>query len=174
MTVLPLRTALALSFAAVACAQQPGIEFNREVRPILSDKCFGCHGPDAATRKIKLRLDSEAAASAALVPSDPDKSLLVRRITAESPGMRMPPAASGLRLSQQEIETLRQWVAQGARWQKHWSFVPPRRPAGNGIDDFVMDRLRREGLKPSPEANRTTLIRRVSLDLTGLPPAPSK
>ena len=170
MTVLPLRPALALIFAAVASAQQQEIEFNREVRPILSDKCFGCHGPDATTRKIRLRLDSESAAAAAIVPGDTDKSLLVRRITAESPAMRMPPAASGLKLSPQEIETLRRWVAQGARWQKHWSFVPPRRPAGKSIDEFVVARLQREGLKLSPEASRTTLIRRVSLDLTGLPP----
>ena len=172
MTVLLLRIALAIIFAALACAQQE-IEFNREVRPILSDKCFGCHGPDAAARKIRLRLDSETSAAAAVVPGEPDKSPLVRRITAESPGMRMPPAASGLRLSQQEIDTLRKWVAQGARWQKHWSFVPPTRPvSGKSIDDFVLARLQRDGLKPSPEASRTTLIRRVSLDLTGLPPTP--
>jgi hypothetical protein len=152
------------------------VEFNRDVRPILSDKCFTCHGPDAAAKKVPFRLDSEAAAKA-VSPSE-----LVRRITAPNPAQRMPPVYSGLKLSEQEIDTLRTWVAQGAKWEKHWSFIPPRKPAlpevknrnwpRNPIDNFILARLEREGLQPSPEADKETLLRRVTLDLTGLPPTP--
>src|SRR5688572_9527977 len=172
-----------------ALAQEP-VEFNRDIRPVLSDKCFGCHGPDAVAKKIPLRLDIEAIAKSdlggrfAIVPGAPEKSELVRRITAPSPGMRMPPAHTGLKLSEREIDTLKRWVAEGAAWQKHWAFVPPRRPAlpklqntswaRNPIDHFVLARLEREGLRPSPEADPVTLIRRASLDLTGLPPTPAE
>src|SRR2546423_2934723 len=158
---------LALVFPAWSAV--PPIEFNRDVRPILSDKCWTCHGPDAVAKKIPLRLDSEAAARRVI-----DSGALVKRITAE-PARRMPPAYSGLALTDREIETLREWVAQGGQWQKHWSFIPPVRPAvppgANAIDWFVRERLRREGLSPAPEATRDVLLRRVSLDLTGLPPS---
>jgi hypothetical protein len=144
---------LVLTAAFTLHAQE--LSFNRDVRPILSDKCFGCHGPEARTR--------------AITPAQ-----VVPRITATNASMRMPPVSSGLKLSDREIGVLRDWVAQGARWDKHWSFIPPQRAAGAGVDHFVRARLDREGLRPAPEAERTTLIRRVSLDLTGLPPTPAE
>jgi len=167
------------------------IDFNRDVRPILADKCFACHGPDAVNKKIKLRLDSEAAATAdlgrgrrAVVPGNIDQSQLARRITAKDEAMRMPPVDSGRKLTQAEVELLVEWVRQGAKWQRHWSFITPARPPlpqiknkdwpKNAVDHFVLARLEREGLQPSPEADRATLIRRVSLDLTGLPPTPKE
>ncbi len=167
-----------------------GVEFNRDIRPIFSDRCYTCHGPDQANRKSKLRLDTEAGAKADLsghfgiVPGDPAKSEVIRRITAGE-DLRMPPAWAGTaRLSEREISLLTRWIEQGAVWQKHWSFIPPVRrelPAvsepnwpKNAIDYFVLSRLDREGLKPSEEADRRTLIRRVTLDLTGLPPKPEE
>ncbi len=180
-----MRVWFAALVAAPLCAA-PALEFNRDVRPILSDKCFACHGPDAAAKGIPLRLDQEAAAKSAargrpaILPGDPENSELIRRIMHPRRGLRMPPPHSGVALTAAEIETLRVWIAQGAPWQKHWSFLPPRRPeppqvnqAGwvrNPIDAFVLARLERENLAPSPEAPRETLLRRVSLDLTGLPP----
>src|SRR3954453_8589023 len=184
-----------LSVAAVVCgvaaAQNPTIEFNRDIRPIFSDKCYTCHGPDESKRKSKLRLDTEAGAKVdlggrfALVPGDVARSELIQRITSHDLSRRMPPQYAGAsRLTDREIDLLTRWVAQGASWQKHWSFLPPRRPplpdvhdshwGKNEIDRFVLARLEREGLKPSPEADRRTLIRRVSFDLTGLPPTPSE
>jgi mono/diheme cytochrome c family protein len=167
------------------------VEFNRDVRPIFSDKCYTCHGPDAAAKHVPFRLDSEPAAKAdlgggkhAIVAGDPDASEIVRRVTAAKPALRMPPLSSGLKLSDAEIDTLRQWITQGAEWQKHWSLIPPVRPAlpenknaawpRNPIDRFILQRLEHEGLQPSAEASRETLIRRVSLDLTGLPPTPAE
>jgi hypothetical protein len=163
------------------------IEFNRDVRPILSDKCYSCHGADAVAKKIPLRLDSESAAKAdlggrhAIVEGDPVASRMIQRITATNKANRMPPSYSGLKLTDGEIAILRDWVAQGAKWQKHWAFIPPVRPdlpalknaswVRNPLDAFVLARLEREGLSPSPEAGRETLLRRVSLDLTGLPPS---
>ncbi|MBI3680411.1 MAG: DUF1553 domain-containing protein [Acidobacteria bacterium] len=174
-----------LSMAAADAA-----EFNRDVRPILSDKCFGCHGPDATAKKIPLRLDSEAAAKAelggrrAIVDGKPDESELIKRITAENKARRMPPITSGHTLSAKEIETLREWIAKGAKWQQHWSFLTPARPPApevsnkarvrNAMDQFVLARLEKEGLTPSREASKETLIRRVSLDLTGLGPTPAE
>ena len=162
------------------------IEFNRDIRPILSDRCYQCHGPDAARRKADLRLDDEASAKAerdggrAIAPGDLQASELYRRVTARDAGERMPPAKSGKTLSSAEIEKLGRWISQGAKWQRHWSFIPPVRPAvpriragdrvRNPIDAFVQARLKAEGLKPSGEAERGILIRRVTLDLTGLPP----
>ena len=156
------------------------VKFNRDVRPILSDKCFGCHGPDSVAKKIPLRLDSEGAASSVVAGGAQAK--LIQRITADDKASRMPPVYSGLSLTPTEIETLRLWVTQGAKWEKHWSFLAPERPPlpgvkntawpRNPIDYFILDRLEREGLAPSPEASREALIRRVSLDLTGLPPTP--
>jgi Protein of unknown function (DUF1553)/Protein of unknown function (DUF1549)/Concanavalin A-like lectin/glucanases superfamily/Planctomycete cytochrome C len=180
--------------AAAAPAPLPAtIEFNRDIRPILSDKCFQCHGP--GTQQATLRFDLEEGAKHALaggrfavVPGDPASSQVIRRITAADPAIRMPRSqggrASGEPLTDTQIALLTRWIEQGARWQKHWSFIPPERPAPptglkdaswvrNPIDAFVLQRLEREGLKPSPEADRATLLRRVSLDLTGLPPAPA-
>ncbi len=190
-----LRTVLLLSglllFVGLLSAAEnssSAVEFNRDVRPILSDKCYTCHGPDEANRKTKLRFDTEAGARQdlgdgrfAIVPGDAAKSGLVARITSDDPVRRMPPSYMGrARLTEREIDILTRWVNQGAEWQKHWSFLPPKRPAlptvnnkawgRNAIDAFVLEHLEREGLAPSPEADRTALIRRVTLDLTGLPP----
>ena len=182
----------ALAFALLGGASllypaQRTVEFNRDVRPILSDRCYSCHGADAVAKKIPLRLDSELAAKAdlggrrAIVDGDPAASQMILRITSQNKATRMPPVYSGLKLSDAEIATLREWVAQGAKWQKHWAFIPPVRPAlpalknpawpRNPIDAFVEARLEREGLAPMPEASREALLRRVSLDLTGLPPS---
>lgn len=167
------------------------IDFGRDIRPILSDKCFVCHGPDAVNNKSKLRFDTEAHAFAdlgsgrrAIVRGDPKQSQLALRITAENKSLLMPPVYSGLKLTKQEIERLTEWIAQGAPWQQHWAFIAPQRPqvpkvnAGawsrNAIDSFVLARLEKEGLQPSAEADRATLIRRVSFDLTGLPPTPQE
>jgi len=163
------------------------VRFNRDVRPILSDKCFQCHGPDAGQRKGKLRLDNardavEPAASGdpAIIPGDAENSELLRRLTTDDVDERMPPAKLGKPLTAEETEVLRAWVAEGAEYEGHWAFLPPERPEApaasrpgwvrNPIDAFVLGRLDKEGLAPSPEADRTTLIRRLSLDLIGLPP----
>jgi mono/diheme cytochrome c family protein len=176
---------------AQSAAPARQIDFNRDIRPILSDRCFACHGPDAPNRGIKLRLDSESGALAALsrgrravVPGHPEQSELVRRITTKDETLRMPPVDSGRALTQAEIELLVEWVRQGAKFQQHWAFVTPARPplpavkheswVRNPIDRFVLARLEAEGLQPSPEADRATLLRRVSLDLTGLPPTPTE
>jgi hypothetical protein len=170
------------------------IRFNRDVRPILSDTCFKCHGFDPAARKVDLRLDTRDGAlhdlgggSGAIVPGKPDESEAYRRMTADDPDDHMPPAASGLTLTRQQIEILRRWIAQGAEYEAHWSLIAPTQPnvpetralkggawPRNTIDQFVLARLEREGLEPSPEADRVTLIRRVTLDLTGLPPTPAE
>ena len=175
-----------LFFAAAprVCAEpaEPTIEFNRDVRPILSDKCFACHGPDKGQRKGDLRLDLEKGALAAhdgrhaIVAGKVDDSELYKRITHTSKRKKMPPAKFGKTLSQEEIEILRRWIEQGARWQSHWSVIKPGRtdpPAGAGSpgDRFIRARLGREGKKPSAPADRRTLIRRLSFDLTGLPPS---
>ena len=182
---------LILCLAGAALSADRSVLFNRDVRPILSDKCYGCHGPDAVAKKIPLRLDSEAAAKAdlgsgrhAVVDGDPAASQLVQRITADKPAHAH---AAGLLRAEADRRGNRDaapWVAQGAKWQKHWSFIPPERPPlpavkntawpRNPIDNFVLARLEREGLAPSPEASRETLLRRVSLDLTGLPPTPAE
>jgi hypothetical protein len=164
-------TAILVLTSYAAAAQRP-VEFNRDVRPILSDKCWHCHGPDAKVKNVPLRLDSEAAAKLrAIVAGAPDQSPLIARITHEKKALRMPPAYSGLTLTPAEIETLKAWIAQGAPWRKHWSFIPPARAPGKSIDTLVLERLEKEGLRPSPAAKSVKLLRRVSLDLTGLPPS---
>jgi hypothetical protein len=174
--------------AGRADAQDDVISFNRDIRPILSDACFQCHGPDAKERKADLRLDNdeqlfkERDGHRVLVPGEPSKSDLFRRLNATDPDERMPPASSGKKLSAQQIETIRRWIEQGAKYQGHWAFIPPTRPAApqiknqnskikTPIDRFILARLEREELKPSPVANKATLLRRVTLDLTGLPPS---
>src|SRR5688572_14069890 len=149
------------------------VDFNRDVRPILSDRCYTCHGPDEANRKSKVRFDIEASARPALAE-------MIRRVSSDNKALRMPPVFAGPALSAGEIDVLRRWVAEGAEWQKHWSLIAPKRPAlpavkqsgwvRNAIDTFVLARLEREGLAPSPEADKAALLRRVSLDLTGVPP----
>ena len=166
------------------------IHFNRDIRPILADHCFQCHGPDEAKRKAGLRLDTEDGAKAdlggyaAIVPGDLDNSLLILRIHHEDAEEIMPPPATKKPLTDREKHLLRSWIGQGAPWEKHWAFVAPEKAplprvaqpdwCRNEIDYFVLDRLADEGLAPSPEAHRATLLRRLSLDLTGLPPTPEE
>jgi mono/diheme cytochrome c family protein len=162
------------------------IDYAREVRPILADNCFHCHGPDEAERQADLRLDvwenagDVLGAEAAITRQQPAESELISRVTAEDADMRMPPADSGKVLTPEQIETLRKWIAQSAPMTPHWSFIAPTRPATptvknqawvrNPIDAFVLARLESEGLAPSPAASANTLLRRMSLDLIGLPP----
>jgi mono/diheme cytochrome c family protein len=166
------------------------VDFNRDIRPILSDVCFHCHGPDENQREAELRLDIKTGAFAArdgsktIVPGKPGSSELIRRITAADPDDRMPPADAERKLSPAQIELFRRWIAQGAEWKQHWSFVAPQRSPlptvknkswiANPIDAYILARLERENLSPSPPTDKTTLIRRVSLDLTGLPPTPAE
>ncbi len=172
--VLTLLFTSASAFAA--------IDFDREIRPILSDKCFSCHGPDAAKRMANLRFDTAdggAFSNSVIVPGKAADSHLFARISATGPN-RMPPVSSGRTLTPQQIAALKQWIDEGAKWQSHWAFISPQRPATpaakepnwtrNPIDNFVLARLDQEGLKHSPEADKTTLLRRVTYDLTGLPP----
>ena len=154
------------------------VEYNRDVRPILSDNCFFCHGPDANHREADLRLDLREAAIEKLAPGKPNESELVARIISQDPDLRMPPPEANKELTPQQIEILKRWVEQGAGYQKHWSYEPPVKPAipagQQPIDHLVRKRLAAAGLKPSPEADRRTLIRRLSLDLLGLPPTPQE
>lgn len=155
------------------------IEFNRDVRPILSEKCLACHGPDAKHREAELRLDvrDEALKNQTIVPGDPAASRLIQRIFSEDAEQRMPPATSKKSLSERQKTILKLWIAQGAEYQKHWAFEPPRKTeppnipgVDHPVDRFIQARLSEEGLTPSPLATRETLIRRTSLDLIGLPP----
>ena len=177
--------ATAVLSRTVADGEEP-LEYGREIRPILSDACFRCHGADASKREAKLRLDrhdsvlADRDGSRALVPGRLDQSELYRRISSDDPDERMPPADSVPRLSDQEIDTIRRWIEQGAEWKPHWSFVPPQRPElppfrdqrwpVHDFDGFVLARLEKAGLQPSVPADQTRLLRRVTLDLTGLPP----
>jgi len=194
MSVLPkisrcLTSVACLGAALVVSAQEETVEFNRDIRPILADNCFFCHGPDSATREAGLRLDQEDAAKGdndgvtAIVAGDIDASELIHRIFAGDADELMPPEDSERHLTAAQKDLLKRWIEQGAEWQEHWAFVAPENvqlpaatasdawvKAGNGIDAFVLQRLREENLEPSPPAERETLIRRVTLDLTGLPP----
>jgi hypothetical protein len=178
--------AVVLVASAQSAIAQAQVEFDRDIRPILSDACFFCHGPDSAKRKAGLRLDVEALAKAPIkdrtpiVPGDPGASEIYRRLISNDPEEQMPPPDSHRSVTREQVELIRRWIEQGAEWQPHWAYVAPGRPPTprvkdarwirNSIDAFVLDRLEREKLKPSPEASRQTLIRRATLDLTGLPP----
>jgi len=181
-----LVTCCLASFAVSAEEEKP-VDFTRDIRPILTGRCFRCHGPDGETREAGLRLDVREDATAelesgerAIVPGEPTSSMLIERVASDEPYYRMPPEGTGQPLNADEIDLLTRWIASGAEYTRHWSFVKPERPSlpevsdanwpSGGIDHFVLVRLEREGLSPSPEADRYTLIRRVSLDLTGLPP----
>jgi hypothetical protein len=178
------------------------IDFKTEIRPLLSNRCFACHGPDEAERQAGLRLDRAETAIApldsgtrAIVPGDAAASEMFQRIISTDPDLRMPPPRFGKALTESEQELIRRWIEQGAEYSQHWSYIPPVRPAvpalnlaalpaadqqfvagwpKTPIDLFILDRLIKEGLTPQPEADRYTLIRRVTLDLTGLPPTPEE
>jgi len=156
-----------LSFTTLAGAAE--LSFNRDIRPILSDNCFYCHGPDKNNRKGDLRLDVREE----LIKLGPQT--LIERITTSDADDLMPPAESHKKLSAKQKDTLKQWIAEGAKYEPHWAFVPPvKSKAGNSIDDFVRAELKKHGLQPAPKASRETLMRRLALDLTGLPPKVSE
>ncbi len=156
------------------------IDFNRDVRPILSDNCFACHGPDAAKREAELRLDvrDDALKQKAIIPGKPEASQLIERILSTDAETQMPPPAANKRLTERQKMILKNWIARGAEYKLHWSYEKPVKaviPAGqNAIDTLVGKRLKEIGLKPSPEADRRTLIRRLYSDLLGLPPTPEE
>ncbi|MEO2028169.1 MAG: PSD1 and planctomycete cytochrome C domain-containing protein [Fuerstiella sp.] len=178
------------SMMVAAEPEHEAVNFARDVRRIFSDRCFRCHGPDRISRKADLRLDKSESLFAdrneqqIVVPGKPNSSELIRRVTSVDVDVVMPPPDSGLSLNQTEIALLRQWVSQGAKWDNHWAYIAPKRPPtpdvrlrewpDNEIDSFVLAGLEQKGMIPSPEADRRTLIRRASLDLTGLPPTPDE
>ena len=192
MKKLPLLYASLLFIVTfVLCADGEVVSFNRHIRPILSDACYACHGPDANQRKANLRLDTKEGAFTelggyyAITPGDPSSSKLIWRITHPDTEQRMPPPDSNRRYpSQAEIELIKKWIEQGAKWEEHWIYTPPQRSALpevtykewplTPIDYFILARLETERLKPSPQVDQRTLIRRLSFDLTGLPPNPQE
>jgi cytochrome c553 len=180
-----------IAFAAAACVAGPALaqdaaklEYNRDIRPILAENCFACHGPDSAARKADLRLDKRdvAVEMGAIAPSKPAESVLIERISATDADTVMPPPTTKKKLTAAQKVKLERWIAEGAEYQPHWSLIPPARPeppavknaawVKNPIDSFILARLERAGLSPAPEADRRTIARRLSLDLTGLPPEP--
>ena len=176
---------------AVVCplAAAP-VDFDRDIRPIISDNCFACHGPDEKPRMAKLRLDTKDGMFAdrggyqVIVPGKAADSRLYQRISATDKAKRMPPPYADRTLNEKQIELIRRWIDDGAKWELHWAYQPPKRPelpavknarwVRNPIDNFILARLESEGLKPTPEADKTTLLRRVTFDLTGLPPTPAE
>ena len=176
--------AAATACGVVAVRGEDGakISFNRDIRPILSDRCFACHGNDPAARQAELRLDTaEGAHEWAIISGSADDSEVISRVASDDPEMRMPPVDSKKKpLTVEEIDLLKRWIDQGAEYEPHWAYIPPRRPAlpklkhdawaRNDADRFVLARLEAAGIDPSPEADRATLFRRLSFDLTGLPP----
>jgi hypothetical protein len=188
---VPAGAVLAIVLSGPLAAAADRIDFSRDIRPILSDKCFLCHGPDQGQRKAGLRLDTPegafrkaASGSPAITPGNLDESELYWRIASQDDLDRMPPPKSGKTLRPADVEKLKTWIEQGASYTAHWAFLPPERaqlPAvrnpswcQNPIDFFILARLEKEGLKPAPEADRVTLLRRLSLDLVGLPPTPEQ
>ena len=167
-------------------AAQTELNYNLDIRPILADNCYACHGPDEKARQAELRLDTKAGAFSEpsgypiIVPGNPDESELYRRITADDDNYRMPPADFNKTLTPTQVEMLAQWIRDGATWEEHWAFTTPTRPTPptvkngdwvrNPVDAFILARLEAEGLTPAQEADKRTLIRRLSFDLTGLPP----
>jgi hypothetical protein len=185
-TMTRLLALLAMFMLPAVLVAQPTkpVEFNRDIRPILSDNCFNCHGPAKTARKADLRLDTKEGALTVIAPGKLKESLLYQRITSIDPHERMPPEKTGKKLSAVQIDLVKRWIEQGAPWQEHWAFIAPKRPelpkvknaawVKNPIDAFILARLEQDGMAPSPEADARTLIRRVTLDLTGLPPTPSE
>ncbi len=186
ITLGPLSALLSLVLPCSRIAVAQTVLYNRDVRPILADKCFHCHGPDAAARQSDLRLDDRDNAMLqrgdyqVINVDNPETSELLRRVASHDPDIRMPPPDSGPALSSTDVATLRQWIASGAEYQTHWSFIPPKRPTvpavkdthwpRNAIDNFVLAKLGEEGLRPRKAAEHSMLVRRITLDLTGLPP----
>ena len=165
---------------SLVCAES--VNFNQNIRPLLSDRCFPCHGPDKEHRKAKLRLDVEADAKAeVIVAGNADQSEFFKRLIHPDAEERMPPEELGKPLSSSKIELIRRWIQEGASWSEHWAYVAPKRHPlpevkdkewpSNWIDRFVLGRLEEESLQPSPDTDKVTLLRRVSFDLTGLPPS---
>ncbi len=186
LRLVSLSLCLACTAPQCSIGSEP-INFNRDIRPLLSDRCYHCHGPDPEHRQADLRLDvASGAYQSAITPGQPEASELVARITSDDPDLHMPPVDSGKTLSDAEVELLKRWIQQGAKYERHWSFQTPQRAKPpqvegqlmhwirNPLDAFVAARLQREGLQPSKPAKRTTWIRRVTLDLTGLPPTPAE
>ncbi len=181
--------ALVLLVSAIRAAEQP-VNFSRDIRALLSDNCFACHGPDEGQRKAKLRLDTKEGAFSVrdgrplIKPGDAANSDLFRRLITKDADDLMPPAKTGKKLTAAQIELFRKWIDQGAKWEMHWAFQKPAQPPvpevknaawpRNEIDNFIEARLEKEGLSPSPQADKVTLIRRASLDVTGLPPTPEE
>jgi hypothetical protein len=191
----PLR--LILGFLLAGCAvlhgltgyvqaAPPALDFNRDIRPVLAENCFYCHGQDSNKRQAELRLDVRDAAieAGAIVPNAPKSSELIERIFSHDSHKVMPPPKSNRRLSAEQMKLLERWISQGAVYAPHWAYVTPTRPAEpavrradwvrNPIDRFVLARLEAEQLAPSPEVDRATLIKRLSIDLVGLPPTPEQ
>ena len=178
----------AVSFSTAVLAKDVAIDFRKQIQPIFASKCIQCHGPDAEKREGGLRLDEMKGALAetdsgerAIVPGKPHESVILERVASDDEDMLMPPRKAGKKLTSKEVNLLKRWISQGAKFKRHWSFENPRKPvvpatlshskwARNDLDRLVLKRLDVEKLKPSPEADRRTLIRRVSLALTGLPP----
>jgi hypothetical protein len=175
-----------LAGTAAAAGEAVGVEFNRDIRPILAENCYLCHGPDKNRRKANLRLDmrQSALAAQAIVPGKPDESEVVARIQSDDAEEMMPPPSSRKKLTGKQKELLTHWIAQGAEYQAHWAYMPPKRAAipkcrnstrvRNPVDAFIQRTLESKGIASSPEADRRTLIRRLSLDLVGLPPTPEE
>ena len=190
VAVLTGMSALSAPRAAGSTVDEAPVDFQSQVRPILSDACFECHGPDPKARLADLRLDleegvfSERPTGSPVTPGDPDSSLVYQRITHADAALRMPPKYAHKELTEDQIQMVRRWIEEGAPWEGHWSFTPLTRPdppqvqspewVRNPIDRFVLARLEKEGLAPAREADRRTLARRTSLDLTGLPPNPEE
>jgi hypothetical protein len=179
--------ALCLGFDSRASSPLPaGLQYNHDVRPILSDNCFVCHGPDKNQRKGKLRLDVREVAveKGAIVPGRPDESELVKRLFTTNEDDVMPPPDTHKKLTNEQKDLLKRWIGEGAKYQPHWAYIPPTRPAvpktrdpkwvRNPVDAFILEALESKGIKPSPAADKRTLLRRVSLDLVGLPPSRSE
>jgi mono/diheme cytochrome c family protein len=196
LAVISLTAVAALVFARPEATKppqsgEPAIDFNRQIRPILSDNCFACHGPDEKTRKAKLRLDTKEgifgklrSEGIAVVPGKADESRLLDRIESHDPNAVMPPPKSGKTLKPEQIALLKKWIDQGAPYTTHWAFEAPKKSAvpqtnkpdwvRNPVDAFILAEMQRHDLEPSAEAGKTMLIRRVTLDLTGLPPTPEE
>ena len=169
---------LALFLLAHLGAGDPLVQFNKDIRPVLSDKCFTCHGPDASQRKAKLRLDTEEGLAKVVTPGKPQQSELLLRAVHTDPDEAMPPPEVGNPLKPEEKEILGKWIREGAKWEGHWAWLPPVKPpvpehgGRNELDRFLNRRIQEGGLDAAPPADPRTLVRRLHLDLTGLPPAP--